>query len=214
MVAPLLDEAYPQHRLICIARDPRDWVESWRRHQPKRHTKLFGGWFPLGPLTPKQIGDTEWIARWDGLSQFGRLAWDWRIIHRELLKVSATSPNARLFRFEDLFGEDPGPADELIAFAAFDGMFRIKEMEGFNQSVRNASKGPRRNWRDWRLEDVLLIDQLCGEHMQTLGYGQEPEWRELVEQAKVAAGGLSSERSEMRLRRRIVSGGTEILPPE
>lgn len=188
MLAPLLDRAYPGNRLICITRDPRDWVESWRRHQPKRHTKFFGGWFPLGPLTPKQIGDTEWIDRWDDLSQFGRIAWDWRIIHRELLRAVDEAEDVRLFRFEDLFGEDPTPANELINFASFDGKFPVKEMEGFRQSVRNASQGPRRDWRSWPLEDVLLIDQMCGEHMAKLGYGDEPEWRELVEKAKGEVG--------------------------
>lgn len=187
MLWPLLEKAYPGNRLICITRDPRDWVESWRRHQPSRHTKGFTGWFPQGPLTPAQIGDEEWADRWDDLGPFGRIAWDWRIIHRELKSAAEAVENSRLFRFEDLFGVDPKYTRELIEYAAFDGKYEIVHLEGFRASVRNASQGPRRDWQQWPDEDVRLLDAMCGDLMQHFGYGQEPEWLELVARVRSQA---------------------------
>lgn len=194
MVATRLHRIWPGAKLIGIIRDPRDWVESWRRHQPRRHTRQFFGWFPLGPLTPGAVGDLEWADRWDDLDQFGRLAWDWRIIYGQLDRA-AESPHARLFRFEDLFGSDEHAVRELVAFAADHGerQYRVRDLSGFTDNVRNASKGPRRDWPDWSVEDARLLDALCGPLMRKYGYGLEPEWRAKLGTDSDAAGASADE---------------------
>ncbi|WP_271077448.1 hypothetical protein [Aurantiacibacter sp. MUD61] len=187
MVAPVLHKAFPGSRLIGVVRDPRDWVESWVRHQPDRHTPGFVQWFPLGPFTPKEIGDDEWVEEWPSLDRFGRLAWDWRCITQRLEEAAALSKDVRVFRFESLFGEDTSHVEELVDFAAFDGKYPVGDLSGFTGKVANASRGPRRDWPDWPDRDVMLIERLCGDQMRRYGYGLEPEWQERVAQAQSAA---------------------------
>ncbi|MEL7447472.1 MAG: hypothetical protein AAGK02_17000 [Pseudomonadota bacterium] len=188
MLAPVLQEAFPDSRLVGIIRDPRDWVESWRRHQPRRHTKFFEGWFPQGPLTPAQVKDTDWADKWDDMGQFGRLVWDWRIITRELSRAGAKSENIRVYRFEDLFSSGQnGKIAELVDFVAFDGKYKVGSLDGFTGSVRNASSGKRVKWQDWTPEQVRLMDGMCGELMRQYGYGSEPEWIAKLDEAGITA---------------------------
>jgi len=185
MLASVLHRVWPGIKVAGIIRDPRDWIESWKRHQPKRHQKGWFGWFPLGPLTPADVGDIDWVDRWDALDQFGRLAWDWRAICQQLERAEREAPNVRIFRFEDLFSADPSGVRDLVEFVANheDKQFGIKDLDGFTGTVHNASSGAKRDWRNWPLEDVKLLDELCGELMRKHGYGQEPEWKELVASA-------------------------------
>ena len=188
MVVPVLQEAFPGSRIVGVIRDPRSWIESWIRHYPERHATGYDGWWPQGPLTPEQVGDTEWEGQWEALGQFGRLAWDWRIITCELAKADKASENVRVFRFEDLFDPDNDTViGEVVRFTAFDGKYAVAELDGFTRSVRNASSGPRVVWQDWDPEKAALVDAMCGELMRQYGYGEEPEWRSKVEAAKALA---------------------------
>lgn len=155
------------------------------RHQPARHTPGFMKWFPLGPLTPAEVGDSQWISRWDSLDQFGRLAWDWRMISQQLEEAQASSGNVRVYRFEDIFGDDGETVEELVNFAAFDGKYEVGSLEGFRQTVHNASSGARDDWRDWPVEKAHLLDEICGELMRQHGYGSEPEWLEMLSCKKI-----------------------------
>ncbi len=182
MFAGRIHRIWPGAKTIGIIRDPRDWVESWRRHQPLRHARTWFGWFPLGALTPRAVEDFDWTDRWSELNQFGRLAWDWRTIYGQLDHAVAEAPDVRLFRFEDLFGPDDSTVRELVTFAADHGerRYHVRDLAGFTATVRNASKGPRRGWRDWPAEDAHLLDALCGPLMRKYGYGMEPEWQAML----------------------------------
>ena len=188
MLAPVLQKAYPGSRLIGMVRDPREWIESWRRHQPRRHTKSFQIWFPLGPLTPAQIGDHEWADQWDSFDQFSRLAWDWRTITSALARAEESGDPVRVYRFEELFKSGSnGKIEELVSYATFDGKYSFSNLDGFTASVRNASSGVRVSWQDWEPEKAALVDAMCGDLMRRFGYGQEPEWRAKVEEAQALA---------------------------
>ena len=188
MMAPVLPQAFPGCRIIGVVRDARDWIESWSRYMPQRHRKSVTGWFPQGPLTPAQVGDTEWADQWDNLDPFGRLAWDWRIITRELARADASGDHVRVFKFEELFDPDSSDrVEELIHFAAFDGKYGVTHLAGFTQRVRTASSGPRIKWQSWTPEQVRLVDAMCGDLMRQYGYGNEPEWLAKLEEAGVTA---------------------------
>lgn len=186
MFGDLIPKAWPGAKIIGIVRDPRDWIESFRRYQPRRHRRGYLGWFPLGALTPRAIGDLDWADRWGELDQFGRLAWDWRTVYGQLERAVDNAPNAQMFRFEDLFGPDDRHVRELVAFAADHGerQYRVRDLTGFTADVRNASKGPRREWPDWPDEQARLLDAMCGPLMRKYGYGLEPEWQAKLERAK------------------------------
>lgn len=182
MLADLIPAVWPHAKLIGVIRDPRDWIISWQRHQPRRHTKSFIWWFPLGALTPKSINDETWANRWDELGQFGRLAWDWHLLYSCIDKAASENALAKVFRFEDIFSNENSNVRDLVDFAAQHGERRypVQSLDGFIDDVRNSSKGQKRHWRSWSSEEARLLDSLCGPLMQKYGYGTEPEWLELI----------------------------------
>ncbi len=183
MFADCIAEIWPDAKMVAVIRDPRDWIDSWRRHQPRRFTPNFLRWFPLGPLTPADIGDEAWKGRWDDLGQFGKTAWDWRTLYGRLDRAACENDRIRIFRFEDLFSGETGDMQALVDFIADHGAraYRVHDLAGFADTVKNASRGPRRRWRDWSAEDARLVDEMCGPLMRKYGYGLEPEWRALLE---------------------------------
>lgn len=185
MFAGRIHKIWPGAKTIGIVRDPRDWIESWLRHEPRVRGLNWKEWFPPGPLTARAIGDLEWADRWDRLGRFGRLAWDWRTIYGLLDRAADEAPDVRMFRFEDLFGPDDGHVRELAAFAANHGerQYKVRDLAGFTANVRNASKGPRLDWSDWSDEQARLLDAMCGPLMRKYGYGLEPEWQAKLEGA-------------------------------
>lgn len=190
MFVKIIDLTWPGAKVIGVIRDPRDWIESWRRHQPNRHNRFFFRWFrwfPQGPLTPNDIGDFEWADRWDSLDIFGRLAWDWRAINSHLHRAACKSENIRLFRFEDIFSGNENAFYELISFAAIHEYreYKVRNFKDVTSKIYNASKGERRSWIDWSDHEVLLVHELCGPLMRKYGYGQESEWLDKIEKAKV-----------------------------
>lgn len=182
MFADRLHKIWPEAKLVGIVRDPRDWIGSWRRHQPNRQTPGWSNWFPLGPLTPRAVGDLDWADRWDELDQFGRLAWDWRMIYGKLDLASSVSRNVRMFRFEDLFGPDDDAIRQLVEFVSeHEGRhYRVHDLEGFTAKVHNASSGSRQHWRDWSADNARLVEELCGPLMRKYGYGSEVEWQRMI----------------------------------
>ncbi len=184
MFAGRIRRIWPGAKTVGVIRDPRDWIGSWLRHRPAIHQRDIWFWFPVGALTPAAVGDTEWADRWDGLAQFGRLAWDWRTAYGTLDRA-ADAGEVRMYRFEDIFGPDPGHIADLVAYVADHGerRYAVGDLGGFTSETRNASRGPRRSWPDWPDADAHLLDAMCGPLMRKYGYGTEPEWT-----AKVAAG--------------------------
>lgn len=181
MFAGRIHRIWPGAKTVGIIRDPRTWIVSWLRHNPRCHNGNWKDLFPPGPLTPQLLGETEWAARWEMLGPYGKLAWDWRTIYSNLDRASAeNAPDVRLFRFEDLFDPDHGAMRELVEFITDHGArkYRVHDLKGFAASVRNASSGPRREWPDWTADEARLLDELCGPLMRRYGYGVEPEWQE------------------------------------
>lgn len=185
MLVDVIGKAWPGAKTVGVIRDPRDWIESWRRHQPARHARLFPRWFPQGPLKPADMGDTEWIDRWKDLDIFGRLAWDWRAITMHLDRAQDNLPNVRVFRFEDLFDQNGKAFGELVDYVATHGDHRypVGDLDGVTGEVRNASRGAARSWTDWPDEEIRLVEEMCGPLMRKYGYGDEPEWTERVQRA-------------------------------
>lgn len=182
MFADRIHHIWPEAKLVGIVRDPRDWIESWRRYQPNRQTLGWLRWFPLGPLTPRAVGDLEWADQWERFDQFGRLAWDWRMIYGQLDRASSVSHNVRIFRFEDLFGPDDDAVRQLVEFAGGHArrQYRVLDLKGFTAEVHNASSGSRRHWREWPADSARLVEELCGPLMRKFGYGTEPEWQRMI----------------------------------
>lgn len=175
-----LAKIWPHAKLIIVIRDPRTWIRSWlnkgirwRAYDPVRL-------LPPGRLTPEKVGDFEWAGPWQSFDTLGRLAWEWRFVYSRLLDHETRNPNARIFKFEDLFGaQDKTAMHELVRFAAThdNRSYAHKVPEGFTATIHNASVGRARDWQEWSDVQARLVDRLCGSLMRRFGYGDEPEWK-------------------------------------
>ena len=183
MVAGEVGEIWPGARVAGILRDPRDWIASWLRHEPRRRNGALTERLPPGPLTPARIGDTDAARHWDALGQVGRLAWEWGTIARTLDRAAAASANVAVFRFEDLFGGDRAALERFVAFVAThdDGpRHEIGDLSAVTRTVRNASSGPKRGWQIWSDDEIAAVAAFCGPGMATHGYGTEAAWQDRV----------------------------------
>ncbi|WP_306116019.1 MULTISPECIES: hypothetical protein [unclassified Roseovarius] len=184
MVADCLEEIWPGAKLAGILRDPRDWIASWLRHAPKRRNGALTERFPPGPLEPTKLGDEAAAELWPDLDQVGRLAWEWGLIADTLDRAATRSSNVRVFRFEDLFGDEHDWLEQFVDFAVTHDAgpsHRVGDLEAITGDVRNASRGKKQSWQSWNDTQIRAVAQFCGAGMAAHGYGQEPEWQARIE---------------------------------
>lgn len=179
LVSDLL-EVWPNAKVIAIIRDPRTWARSWINKRGRYDDKDMVDYFRPGRLTPARLGEADWTARWGAMDTFGKLAWEWRTIYSHLDESVRKSPNARIFRFEDLFAPDGAAMRDLVNFAADHGerKFQVGDLTGLADTIKNASSGAARDWPTWSIRQAQLLDELCGPLMRCYGYGEELEWQE------------------------------------
>jgi len=181
-VVDQIPNVWPDARIIAVIRDPRAWVRSWLNKGDRYVSRDRAARVPPGRLTPRKLGDAEWSRRWHELDAFGKLAWEWRTVYGRLEQHVAHYCNGRMYRFEDIFGQDDSTLADLVTFAASHGASEcaISPLAGFRDEVRNASEGSEPEWQQWSAERARLLDELCGPLMQQYGYGHEAQWKELL----------------------------------
>lgn len=182
-----LKEIWPHARVIVVVRDPRTWIRSWlnkgirwRAFDPVRL-------LPPGRVTPRKIGDLELARQWRSFGTFGRLTWEWSFVYGRLQAHVERNSNARIFRFEDLFGAaNQGAMNELLAFAASHSgrEYDFELRDDFATTACNASHGSAPHWNEWDRDQAGLVDSLCGPLMLKYGYGQELDWKEKVQNCR------------------------------
>jgi hypothetical protein len=187
MVAERIDDIWPGAKLAGILRDPRDWITSWERHEPRRRRGALTEWLPPGPPHPARLGDDPAAAIWPELDQVGRLAWEWALICRKLDRAAACNHAVRVFRFEDIFGADRAALEDFVHFVVDHPMgprHVVGNLNAIAGRVQNASRRTGRGWRQWTDTQVLAVAHFCGEGMRRHGYWDDPEWQDRVVGAK------------------------------
>lgn len=177
-----LCEVWPQAKVIVIIRDPRNWVRSLMNKTGKYDQRDWASRLPPGRLTPEKVGDSEWIDQWPNLGTFGKLAWYWSFLNKKMLAAVERTPNARVFRFEDVLAPDGKTLRELVEFAATHGerSYALRDVEKLTRTVINRSPGRVLHWRSWEPDRAPLMDAICGPLMRQFDYGLEPEWQALL----------------------------------
>ena len=183
--APDLPQIWPDAKLIAIIRDPRTWIRSMANYGGRYDAQDKASWLPPGRLTPAKLGQTALVERWRDWGGFEKLAWEWSVENARLTDAAERNENARLWRYEDLFGGDESHIADLVRFAAAHGRFeyQTRPVEGVTDMIVNASRGAAPDWPRWSGAQAAIVDELCGPLMQRFGYGREPEWLALVASA-------------------------------
>lgn len=153
MFADILNDVYPNARMVGVVRNPFDWVSSWLSHKPSRRS-----WMELFSRSIR-------AENWSELNQIERLAWEWNEIASFLLQNQG--PTIQVYRFEDLlFEEDCATLERMVSFVAngrnFTNVGRLRATKV------NASAPKTRNSVD--PDAVRVIEQHCGATMHRLGY--------------------------------------------
>lgn len=173
-VVPEFRKAFPDSRVAVLVRHPETWVASYLDYATRRGGRDRVQRWGQSRLHPEMVGDEEYVDRWDDMSRFERLCWDWKIINGALVRAAETDPVVRLFRYEDLFlaSDRKDEFRELLTFLTDfgDRSYDVRfDPEALQQrvNVRPAREG------DDSLDTVSrpeALVEICGGLMADLGY--------------------------------------------
>lgn len=156
MVADIIDEIWPNARMVGVVRDPRDWIASWLSHDPKRRK----GWEPMARSVR--------CEGWGSMNQVERLAWEWNRIATVLLENEG--PNVRTYRFEDLMFEPEAKAlEDMVRFIAKGRDYT--DVSKLRNARVNSSEA--RQWTEYGPQFAQIVDRYAGETMERLGYDRQ-----------------------------------------
>lgn len=184
-VLPVLPEVFEYHKVVALVRDPRTWMTSLMDYGSRFGPRDLLTNLGFRHLDPKSFGDPQYIGSWANMSAFERNCWHWKTICSLLRSHVLASPNARMFRYEDLFLAESRLdhfRDMLEFMTLFPGRrFSYRLDAAILERQSNASKKGRfPDWRAWDKHRARYMHDMCGPLMAEFDYGTEPEWLELV----------------------------------
>jgi hypothetical protein len=170
-----LKDVYKHYKVAYIVRDGRDWLQShmdWGEMYGKgKFRSLFAHTWP----TAFEMEHDPYGARWNSMSRFERICWAWARFNEYAIRTVHETPNAQLFRFEDLFKSEEGyqHLEQLVQFVT---TFPSADQIGVGSSEcwldrqihRSLPRHP--PWEEWTAEQKLHFRTLCGPLMRELGY--------------------------------------------
>lgn len=180
-VLPGVPLAFPNHRVVGVVRDPRTWVTSTmntERHYGSRDPVTRLG---FRRLDPAMLGDSDFERQWPSMSPFERNCWHWKVIYETIAAHVDRDERARLFRYEDLFGDaqDTGALRMMMDFITHFGDQRVPYEIDERALQKRVNSSARRfpSWHEWTPDQARRCQRLCGPLMDRFGYGDEAEWR-------------------------------------
>lgn len=189
----ILPDVFRTCRIVYLVRDAREWLRSFWSHSGGfyRHGDLMQ-YLSGGRLRASMCPGDPWGDRWRDMDRFQKNCWLWAKKNRYALECVKRTDEARMWRFEDVFLGDGRyeTLEELVGFATRfpDGeRFEYDSLDGVLEKEVNASEpGALPPWREWSADRVRAVREICGELMDELGYGDEPEWRRMCREAGAA----------------------------
>lgn len=181
-MVPVIRSLFPQCRIVHIVRNGIDYVRSMysRRHNLKKGKGL--------AFTPKDsrkrlradyFPDDPYSDKWEEIDRFQRICWNWTKKDGLIREQVKKDPQARTFKFEDLFLEKkPKVWKELITFMEVEDLvFSMEDALGYVGTTKSNQVADYKigDWADWPEEKKKAFVRIAGEHMQEYGY-LIPEW--------------------------------------
>ena len=185
----IIPMVFPNSKTVFIIRDGRDWVRSscngyfapYSIGDPVR-------FFPGSRPSAKSCIDDPFRNRWDSFSRFEKLCWYWRKHAQYALETIPKNQNSKMIKYEKLFDNSRHIEEmtDLLKYLThfsngtklnfkYDGELKTAK---FHESRKNNFP----KWKDWTQQLVNQYQEICGDLMQKLGYGQEPEWQKKIKE--------------------------------
>jgi len=171
----VLKDVYEHHRVAYIIRDGRDWVQSWMNwgemYSKGKIRSLVAHTWP----TASEIEGDPYGAKWKAMSRFEKVCWAWARLNEYALRTIQENPNARIFRFEDIFKSENRyqHLEELVQFVtAFPdaGQIVTAPLDGWLDRQIHKSSPRFPSWEKWSAEQKQQFRAICGPLMEKLGY--------------------------------------------
>jgi hypothetical protein len=171
----VLRDVYEHCRIVYIIRDGRDWIRShinWGQMYGKGKIRsMFAHTWPAA----SNMKDDPYRLQWKSMSRFERLCWAWVRLNEYALGTIQENPNARVFRFEDVF-QSRDRYQHLADLVRFSTMFPNTEtittgsLEGWpdRQIHKSVTRFPL--WEEWSTEQKGQFKAICGLLMKKLDY--------------------------------------------
>ena len=109
------------------------------------------------------------------MSRFEKVCWAWVRLNEYALRTVDSNPDARAFRFEDIFLSDEryDHLSELLNFVTElpnVHAINLETLEGWLEHRIHESSGDFPTWENWSSEQKQLFEDICGPLMKHLGY--------------------------------------------
>lgn len=174
-IIDIVNSAFAQHTLSYIIRDGRDWVRSiinWGESYTQGYIKklIFRTW----PEAPEFMND-PYCEEWAYMDHFQKVCWSWNKLNGYALATINDNPNARLFRFEDLFASSERN-QHLYDFIAFTTRIHetqapdIRSIDEWLDIKIHKSIGDYPTWEYWSDYNKQQFTRICGKLMEEQGY--------------------------------------------
>ena len=171
----VLRDVYAHHKVAHVVRDGRGWVRSkmnWGQMYNKG--KVRGVFAHTWPAASEMDAD-PYRSEWPTMSRFERICWAWVRLNGYALDTVRENPDARVFRFEDIFKSENRYQHlaELVNFATdMPGVHPVpsEALDGWLDRRIHRSSGGFPAWPDWPPEQKQRFTEICGSLMEALGY--------------------------------------------
>ncbi len=181
----IIPKVFPNSKTVFIIRDGRDWVRSscngyFAPYSIGDPVRFFPG---SRPSSKRCLGD-PFRDRWDFFSRFQKLCWYWRKHALYALETLPKNSYSKMIKYEKLFDNSRHVEEmtELLEYLtcfpngtklSFKYNGELKTVK-FHESRKNTFP----KWKDWSQQQVVQFQEICGDVMKKLEYGQESEWQE------------------------------------
>lgn len=175
----LLPQAFKDHQAAYIIRNGRTWVQSWM-NWGKQHGGIYGK-SRLGRImghnwpTADDLPSNLYYGQWSTMTRFERLCWGWANLNSYALSTLNHNPNAKCYRFEDLFSSETNAqnlANMVQSLTGFKTPISTLPLQGWVEKQTHQSKKAFPAWSAWNDTEKKCFEKHCGSLMAELGYDQ------------------------------------------
>lgn len=177
--AGVINEVFPESKVVHIVRDPRTYVPSILNHGNTRGVKKVANKFM--PFWQPKLDLAAGMANVN--SDFERYCAYWTLVNKYISYAHSNRHNYKLIRFEDLFSENKDCHDELLSFIGI-SMDNVNNPISLTDKLNRSKRKVRPEWDEWLSSDIETLNRHCSALMNQYGYGQERRWQNKIELLK------------------------------